>query len=63
MAMLLFACRRKKKKRKRKKRAVRQEKERREINKQMETKIENGDGRDRLRSDEEKLRQSYVVKK
>lgn len=33
-----------------------------EINKQMETKIGNGDGRDRLRSDEQTPRQSSGVK-
>lgn len=56
MAMLLFACRREKK-------GLCGEKKRgREINKQMETKIENGDGSDRLRSDEQKRRQSSRVK-
>ncbi|CAJ1076300.1 Hypothetical predicted protein [Xyrichtys novacula] len=34
----------------------------REINKQMEAKLETGDGRKRLRSDEQKVRQSSGVK-
>lgn len=51
--MLLFAGRRKKKK---------GGCEGSEINKQMETKIENGDGRDRLRSDEQKPRQISGVR-